>query len=118
MLQAMETAFPASLLFHVGTINVPPNINLDYIIMWEPSPFLQPQPLHIFDCFSLFLSFSFYRVFFLTGTPPKSSKYKKVNLGRGIGVSRPTYVNVDTPNLGFPYFNFLGGYQLKKNTLY
>ena len=21
------------------------------------------------------------------------------------------YVNVDTPNLGFPYFNFLGGYQ-------
>ena len=22
-----------------------------------------------------------YRVFFLTGTPPKSSKYKKVNLG-------------------------------------
>ena len=60
MLQAMETAFPASLLFHVGTINVPPNINLDYIIMWEPSMFLQPQPLHIFDCFSLFLSFSFY----------------------------------------------------------
>ena len=61
MLQAMATsAFPASLLFHVGTINVPPNINLDYIIMWEPSMFLQPQPLHIFDCFSLFLSFSFY----------------------------------------------------------
>ena len=30
------------------------------------------------------------------------------------GVSRPIYVNVDTPNLGFPYFNFLGGYQLKK----
>ena len=24
------------------------------------------------------------------------------------------YVNVDTPNLGFPYFNFLGGYQLEK----
>ena len=43
-----------------------------------------------------------YRVFFLTGTPPKSSKYKKVNLG---------YVNVDSPNLGFPYSNFLGGYQ-------
>ena len=24
------------------------------------------------------------------------------------------YANVDSPNLGFPYFNFLGGYQLKK----
>ena len=22
---------------------------------------------------------------------------------------------MDTPNLGFPYFNFLGGYQLKKH---
>ena len=31
-----------------------------------------------------------------------------------IGVSRPIYVNVDTPNLGFPYFNFLG-YHLKKH---
>ena len=26
-----------------------------------------------------------------------------------LGVSRPIYVNVDSPNLGFPYFNFLGG---------
>ena len=25
------------------------------------------------------------------------------------------YVNVDSPNLGFPYFNFLGGYQWKKH---
>ena len=30
------------------------------------------------------------------------------------GVSRPIYVNVDSPNLGFTYFNFLGGGQLKK----
>ena len=30
-------------------------------------------------------------------------------------VSRPFYVKVDSPNLGFPYFNFLGGYQLKKH---
>ena len=28
-----------------------------------------------------FVKFICYRVFFLTGTPPKSSKYKKVNLG-------------------------------------
>ena len=34
-----------------------------------------------------------------------------------LGVSRPIYVAVDSPNLGFPYFNFLRGYQLK-NTLY
>ena len=54
-----------------------------------------------------------YRVFFFTGTPLKSSKYKKVNLGYSarLGVSRPIYVNVDSPNLGFTYFNFLGGYQ-------
>ena len=35
-----------------------------------------------------------------------------------LGVSRLIYVNVDSPNLGFTYFNLLGGYQLKKNTLY
>ena len=29
----------------------------------------------------------------------------------GLGVSRTIYVNVDSPDLGFPYFNFLGGYQ-------
>ena len=34
-----------------------------------------------------------------------------------MGVSRPIYVAVDSPNLGFPYFNFLGGYQLKKHPL-
>ena len=30
-------------------------------------------------------------------------------------VSWTIYVNVDSPNLGFPYFNFLGGGQLKKS---
>ena len=34
-----------------------------------------------------------------------------------LGVSRPIYVNVDSPNLGIPYFNFLGGTS-EKNTLY
>ena len=53
---------------------------------------------------------------FFTGTPPKSSNYKKLISAR-LGVSRPIYVNVDSPNLGFPYFNFLGGYQWK-NTQY
>ena len=37
---------------------------------------------------------------FLTGTPPK-----KLILAR-LGVSRPIYVNVDSPNLGFPNLNF------------
>ena len=32
-----------------------------------------------------------------------------------LGVSRPIYINVDSPNLGFPYFNFLGGKQWKKH---
>ena len=31
-----------------------------------------------------------------------------------LGVSWTIYVSVDSPNLGFPYFNFLGGRQLKK----
>ena len=31
-----------------------------------------------------------------------------------LGVSRKIYVNVDSPNLGFPYFNFLGEAQWKK----
>ena len=39
-------------------------------------------------------------------------------MGGRLGVFRPIYVDVDSPNLGFPYFNFLEGYQLKKNTLY
>ena len=30
------------------------------------------------------------------------------------GVSWTIYVNVDSPNLGFPYFNFLGEAQWKK----
>ena len=51
---------------------------------------------------------------FLTGTPPKSSKNTKKLILAGLGVSKPIYVNVDSPNLGFPYFNFVGGYQLKK----
>ena len=47
---------------------------------------------------------------FYTGTPLKNSKYKKLIQAR-LGVSRPIYVNVDSPNLGFPYVNFFGGYQ-------
>ena len=35
-----------------------------------------------------------------------------------LGVSRPIYVNVDSLNLDFPYFYFLGGYKLRKNTMY
>ena len=31
-----------------------------------------------------------------------------------LGVSRTIYVNVDSPKLGFPYFNFLGGHQAQK----
>ena len=55
-------------------------------------------------------------VFFFTGTPPKISKYKKL-ISASLGVSRPIYVNVDSPNLGFPYFYLLGEAQWKKHTL-
>ena len=35
-----------------------------------------------------------------------------------LGVSWTIYVNVDSPNLGSPYFKFLGEAQWKQNTLY
>ena len=41
---------------------------------------------------------------FFTGSPPKSTDKL---IWAGLGVSRKIYVNVDSPNLGFPYFNFL-----------
>ena len=47
---------------------------------------------------------------FFTGPPPKMCKYRKL-----LGVSRMIYVNVDSPNLGFPYFNFLGEAQCRKH---
>ena len=60
-----------------------------------------------------------YRVFFFSLVPPlKVLSTNKLILAR-LGVSRPSYVNVDSPHLGFPYFNFLGGVPVrKKNTLY
>ena len=51
-----------------------------------------------------------YRVFFSLVPPIKVPSTKTLILAR-LGVSRPIYVNVDSPNLGFPYFNFLGGYK-------
>ena len=47
------------------------------------------------------------------GLPLKVLSTEKLILAR-LGVSRTNYVNVDSPNLGFTYFNLLGGYQLKK----
>ena len=49
---------------------------------------------------------------FFTGTPPKVPSTEKLILAR-LGVSRTIYVNVDSPNLGFSYFNFLGEAQCK-----
>ena len=54
---------------------------------------------------------------FLTGTPLKVPSTKKLIQAR-LGVSRTIYVNVDSPDPGFPYFNFLGGYQWKKHPVY
>ena len=57
-----------------------------------------------------------YRVFFSLVPPLKTLSTKKLIQAR-LDVSRPIYVNVDSPNLDFPYFNFLGGVPVKKNTL-
>ena len=43
-------------------------------------------------------------------TPPKSTENL---IWARLGVSRTTYVNVDSPNLGFPYF--LGEAQCEKH---
>ena len=56
-------------------------------------------------------------VFFSLVPPLKVLSTKKLIKAR-LGVSRPIYVDVDSPNLGFPYFNFLGGVPVRKNTLY
>ena len=54
---------------------------------------------------------------FLTlGLPLKYQSTEKVNQAR-LGVSRTIYVNVDSPNLGFPYLTFQGRPSVK-NTLY
>ena len=50
--------------------------------------------------------------FFFTGPPSKMSKYRELILVR-LGVSRTIYVNVDSPNLGSPYFDILGEAQCK-----
>ena len=57
-----------------------------------------------------------YKVFFLHWYPLKVPSSEKSILAR-LGVSRPNYVNVDSPNLGFPYFNYLGGYQREEGNV-
>ena len=52
------------------------------------------------------------RCFFTLGLPLKVHSTNKLILAR-LGVSRTIYVNIDSPNLGFPYFNFLGEAQFK-----
>ena len=53
------------------------------------------------------------RVFFSLGLPLKVPSTEKFFSAR-LCVSRTIYVNVDSPNLGFPYFNFLGEAQWKQ----
>ena len=77
-----------ALLGHFKFFNVP------WLSFWARS-------ISLFGCF-------FHRY------PPKVPSTNKLILAR-LGVSRPIYVNIDSPNLGFPYFDFLGGYQWKKS---
>ena len=46
-------------------------------------------------------------VFFSLGLPLNFTSTEKLIWAR-LGVYRMIYVNVDSPNLGFTYFNFLG----------
>ena len=62
---------------------------------------------------AIFVTIQFTGCFFTLGLPLKVQSTKKLILAR-LGVSRTIYVAVESPNLGFPYFNFLGGCQLKK----
>ena len=72
---------------------------------------LSDRPWTLFPNSRFYLS---YRVIFFTGTPLKVPSTEKL-IQACLGVSRTIYVNVDSPNLGFPYFNFL---RVKKITLY
>ena len=67
------------------------------------------------NCISRFVQLSYADTgcFFPLVPPLKVPSTKKLIWAR-LGVSRPIYANVDSPNIGFPYFNFLGGYQWKK----
>ena len=64
------------------------------------------------------VSARFYSILWLLSCLSGSSGLKlpsteKLILAR-LGVSRTIYVIVDSSNIGFPYFNFLGGYQSHK----
>ena len=71
------------------------------------SCFLQPHPLTIQNT----------GCFFSSQVPPLKVPSTTKLIQARLGVSRPIYVDVDSPNLGFPYFNILGEYQWK-NTQY
>ena len=51
---------------------------------------------------------------FFAGAPKKVLNTEKLIWAR-LGVSRAIYVNVDSPYLSFPFFNFIGECQLKKS---
>ena len=55
--------------------------------------------------------------FFTLGLPLKVPSTKKLIWAR-LGVSRTIYANVDSPNLGFPYFNVFGDPQCKNHPVY
>ena len=102
-------------LYHILLVDLP------FIFFWWLFMIIYQQTntkpcCHYTASYPLFRTI--YRVFF-NWYPLKVLSTKKVNLGyTRLGVSRSIYVKVDSPNLGFPYFNFLGGYQWKKHPVY
>ena len=63
-------------------------------------------------CFCVFVCFTLFLFLFVVTSPPLSTE--KLIYAR-LGVSRQIYVNVDSPNLGFPNLNFLGGTSEQKS---
>ena len=55
--------------------------------------------------------------FYHWASPLKYRSTEKLIWAR-LGVSRTIYVNVDSPKLGFPYFNFSGEAQCKKHPVF
>ena len=79
--------------------------NMKYILIGKPAA-ARPKLSYKGSC----ALWTYIQGVFFNWYPPKSISTKKLIWAR-LGVSRLIYINVDTPNLGFPYFNFLGGYQ-------
>ena len=111
---ALHCMFFVFVCWHIQQINISNTNQLGDQPLTRCAAACQLDPHHsLFPAKSLMIKLVenwSYRVFFSLIPPLKVPSTDKLIWAR-LGVSRPIYVNVDSPNLGFPDFNFLGGYQ-------